>query len=46
MVLTYLVSNEYAAVELRSKVTNEFFTAGHVLVHKYVFELMNERLVE
>ena len=41
-----LVGNEHAAVELRGEVTDEFFTTGHVLVHKNVFEFVDERLVE
>jgi hypothetical protein len=41
-----LVSNKNTAVQLRGKVTDEFFTTGHVLVHKNVFEFVDERLVE
>lgn len=41
-----LISDEDTAVELRSKVTNEFFAAGHVLVHEDVLKLMDEALIE
>jgi len=41
-----LIGDKYTAVQLRSEITYEFFTTGHVLVDKYVFEFVNEGLVE
>jgi len=41
-----LISDEDSAVELRSKVTNEFFTAGHVLVDEDVLKFMDEAFIE
>ena len=43
---TYLIGDEDPTVELRSKVTNEFFTACHVLVHEDVLKLMDKALIE
>jgi len=41
-----LVGDEDATVQLRSEIADEFFAALHVLVHKYVLEVVQKWLLE